>query len=251
MKAIILAAGKGTRLRPLTNDIPKAMIKVLNKTLIERQIENLQNCGIMDITIVTGYKDELFKFPKIDYIKNERFETTNMNESLFCAAEKLNDHVVVCYSDIIFERKIIKQIIESKQDIGLAVNLDWKKNYEGRTLHPFSEAENVVIENERIVKIRKNIPNCESNQKIGEFMGIMILSEYGSRVLLEKYKIIKNIHVGKFHNSSSLQNAYLTDMIQELIDLKIEVKSIFPKGKWSEIDTPEDLRRVEKLFSNE
>ena len=102
MKAIILAAGKGTRLTPFTDNFPKGMIKLFNKTLIEMQIENFQMCGITDITIVTGYKSEKISFPKIKIIKNEFFDSTNMNESLFCAKEELNDSVIISYSDIIF-----------------------------------------------------------------------------------------------------------------------------------------------------
>ena len=93
MKAIILAAGKGIRLGTLTDNIPKGMIKLFGKTLIERQIEIYRNCGIDDTTIVTGYKSEMIHFSGINYIKNQNFATTNINESFFCASEKLSDSV--------------------------------------------------------------------------------------------------------------------------------------------------------------
>jgi len=248
LKAIILAAGKGSRLQPLTNDIPKCMVKLFDKTLIERQVEIYQKCGIEDITIVTGYKSEMIDIPNVNYVKNENFEITNINESLFCAHKKINGSVLVSYSDIVFEQKIIKQLIKFDGMFGLAVNIDWKKNYEGRSLHPLSEVENVLIENEKILQIRKNISNSFSNQEIGEFMGMIIISGDGAKKLLEKFQYLKINHKGVFHNSNSLEEAYLTDMLQELINSRIMITPIFVKGKWCEIDTPEDLQRAENMF---
>ena len=112
LKAIILAAGKGSRLGEFTKNIPKGMLKLFNKTLIERQIEIYHKCGVEDITIVTGYKSEFINFSGINYVKNQDFATTNMNESLFCASKKLLDSVIISYTDIVFEQKIIQQMLQ-------------------------------------------------------------------------------------------------------------------------------------------
>ncbi len=85
MNAIIIAGGKSTRLRPLSNEIPKTMIEVSGKSVLERQVEVFQSCGISDITAVTGYHSEKVNLPNINCIKNEKYETTNVNEGLFCA----------------------------------------------------------------------------------------------------------------------------------------------------------------------
>ncbi len=249
MKAIILAAGKGNRLGELTKNIPKGMLKLFGKTLIERQIEIYQKCGIDDITIVTGYKSEIINFSGINYIKNQDYATTNMNESLFCASEKLSDLVIISYTDIVFDQKIIQQMLQFSGDIGIAVSLNWKKNYAGRTLHPLSEAENVLIENEKIIQIKKDISEKSSEQKIGEFLGIMKLSEEGGKIMLQKYLELKENHVGVFHMAKSLKDAYITDMLQEIIDSGYGVSPVIVEGNWCEIDTPQDLERAEKLFS--
>jgi len=246
LKAIILAAGKGTRLGPMGESIPKGMIKLFGKTLIERQLEIYRNCGIDDITIVTGYKGELIQYSGINYVKNENFANTNMNESLFCASEKLTDSVIISYSDIIFEQKIIQQMLMFSGDLGIAVNLDWKINYEGRKLHPLSEAENVLIENGKICQIKKNISKKMSNQEIGEFMAIMKLSKEGGKIILKKYFELKENHVGPFHNSDSFKKSYITDMLQELINSGNDVFPLLVEGNWKEIDTPEDLDNVKK-----
>ena len=249
MRVIILAAGMGSRLRPLTNDKPKCMIKLFNETLIERQIKIFHSCNINDITIVTGYRNEMIDIPDVNYVKNENYETTNMNESLFCALEPSNSPVLVTYSDIVFEQKIIQQMLEITDGIRLAVNLNWKKYYQNRKNHPLSEAENVLVENERILQIRKNISKSLQNQQIGEFLGIMMLSSDHVKILLERYSYLKKNHIGAFHNSSSLSNAYITDMLQEIINCGINVNPVFTEGRWFEIDTPEDLKNVEKLVS--
>ena len=249
MKVIILAAGMGSRLRPLTNDKPKCMIKLLGQTLIERQIKIFHSYGINDITIVTGYKSKVVDIPDVNYVNNVNYETTNMNESLFRALKPSNSSVLVTYGDIVFEPKIVQQMLEITNDIRLAVRINWKEYYQNRTMHPLSEAENVLIENGRILEIRKNISKSLENQQIGEFLGIMLLPPDQRNILLEKYLELKQNHVGAFHSSSSLSNAYLTDMLQEMIDCGATVKPVFIEGKWFEIDTPEDLKNAEKLIN--
>jgi len=217
--------------------------------LIERQIKIFHSHNINDITIVTGYRGEIIDIPDVNYVKNENYETTNMNESLFCALEPSNSPVLVTYSDIVFEQKIIQQMLEITDGIRLAVNLNWKKYYQNRSMHSLSEAENVLVENERILQIRKNISKSLQNQQIGEFLGIMMLSSDHVKILLERYSYLKKNHIGTFHNSSSLSNAYITDMLQEIINCGINVNPVFTEGRWFEIDTPEDLKNAEKLIN--
>ena len=248
MKAIILAAGKGTRLTPFTDNFPKGMIKLFDKTLIEMQIENFQMCGIDDITIVTGYKSEKISFPKIKIKKNEFFDSTNMNESLFCVKDELNESVIISYSDIVYDKLIINQLIDFKEDVGIAVRTKWKDDYADRSLHPISEAEYVLYENEKILKIQKNISEKTSEQEIGEFLGLIKLSKNGCKIFLETYYNLSRQNLDKFHSSKSLKEAYLTDMIQEIIDLGNNVEIIQTDAKWFEIDTMEDIKNVrEKL----
>jgi len=225
------------------------MLKLFNETILERQIKIFRNYNINDITIVTGYRSEVIDISNVNYVKNENYETTNINESLFCALEPSNGPVLVTYSDIVFEQKIIQQMLEITDGIRLAVNLDWKKHYQNRTMHTLSEAENVLVENGRILQIRKNIPKSSQNQQIGEFLGIMTLSSDHVKILLDRYSYLKNNHIGTFHNSSSLSNAYITDMLQEIINYGINVNPVFTQGRWCEIDTPEDLKNAEKLIN--
>ena len=245
MNAIILAAGMGMRLLPDTEDIPKGMVKLFDKSLIEMQIDIFKKCGIDDISIVTGHLTEIINFPSINYFKNENFSTTHQNESIYCARQKLND-TIICYADLIFDISIIKKMINFKGDIGIAVRSDWKSHYKGRILHPLSEADNVLIdESGKIIEIRKNIQKPNSN--IGEFLGVVRLSSKGSSLFLKRYS---EPHVGTFHSSPSIKQSILPDMLQELIDLGINVEPVMISEKWSEVDTPQDLDFARKNFKH-
>ena len=248
MNAIILAAGMGTRLLPETENIPKGMVKLFDKSLIEMQIDIFKKCGIDDISIVTGYLAEKINFQSINYFKNENFSTTSGNESLYCAKQKLND-TIICYADLVFDISIIKKMIDFNGDVGIAVESNWKTRYVGRTLHPISEADNVLFdESGKIIEVRKNIQKPNSN--IGEFLGIMRLSSKCSSLFLKKFSELKESHVGTFHNSPSLKQSILNDMIQELIDLGINVEPVMISEKWLEIDTPQDLEIARKVFAD-
>ena len=165
MNCIILAGGPGIRLTSITEKIPKCMIKLFGKSLLERQIDILRKNGINDITVVTGHLNQLINLPNITYIKNENYKTTNINEAIFCAKEKLNDSII-CYGDIVYEESVLKKILEFNEDIGIAVRTNWEETYGGRTKHPLSEAENALIENNKVIKIKKNIAEKNTNQKL-------------------------------------------------------------------------------------
>ena len=246
MNVIILAAGMGIRLLPDTENTPKGMIKLFDKNIIEMQIDIFKKCGIDDISIVRGYLAEKINFPSITYFKNENFATTSGNESLYSAKQKLND-TIICYADLVFDISIIKKMIDFNGDVGIAVESDWKPRYVDRTLHPISEADNVLFdESGKIIELRKNIQKPNSN--IGEFLGVMRLSSKGSSLFLKRFSELKQSHAGTFHNSSSLKQSILPDMIQELIDLGINVEPVMISEKWCEIDTPQDIDFARKFF---
>ena len=121
MKAIILAAGQGTRLRPLTDNKPKCMVEFQGKPVIDYLIETFNLCGIDDIVVVNGYQGDMLEShlegQNIRFVRNENYDTTNMLHSLFCAENEMNDDLIISYSDIIFSPKALQTMINSKKDI--------------------------------------------------------------------------------------------------------------------------------------
>ena len=247
MKAIIISAGSAKRLEPDTKKLPKGLLNINGKTIIERQIEILRDNGINDIIIITG-PHKNFGIQDVSYINDKEHLNHDVLGSLMVARDSIKGEIITSYSDIIFDEKILDQILNFKGDIGIPIDLDWEKHYEGRTEHPKLEADNVILKDKKIIKIQKNITTKNKDEIIGEFLGPIIFSKKGSEIFMKHYKKIEKTHKKEFHNAPSLEKAYLTDMIQELIDNDVKITPIFINGKWYEIDTPQDLEIVAKLF---
>ena len=247
MNAIIIAAGSGKRISNDVKSIPKSLIKINGKPIINYQIEVLKQLGINEIFVITGKYYEKFKIKNVEYIHDEKYDEHDILGSLMEAKKILKNDVLVMYSDIIFEKTIIQKILDSKEDISIAIDMNWRKHYENRTEHPESEAENVLLDSQqKILEIKKNIKNQKN--EIGEFLGIMKFSDKGVKKFVERYEQIIIRKDGEFHDSSSVSKAYLTDMIQELIDFGVKIEPVFVKGKWCEIDTMQDLKMAEEKF---
>ena len=127
MKAIILAAGQGTRLKKYTENLPKGMLEFDGKTIIERQIETYRKCGIMDIIVVRGFAADKITYKGVTYYDNKDYANTNMVESLMTAKLEFDDDVIVSYSDILFEERLLKGMIEAEGDAIVSVDEDWKR----------------------------------------------------------------------------------------------------------------------------
>jgi len=247
MKVIIIAAGEGARIAKEFKDIPKSLIPINGKTIFDRQKQAFEKNNVTQLVVITGPKNK-FNDDSVEYVHDYDNENHDILGSLLVAKEYLKGNVIISYSDIIFEEKIIKQLLDTKGDIVIAIDLDWKKAYEGRTEHTLEEAENVLLNDENhILEIKKNIQ--KNNEKIGEFLGLIKMTEKGSEIFLEKINQLQKYHKGKFHNSVSLEKGYLTDIIQEMIDSSIKVIPVFISGKWCEIDTAQDFQRANEKFN--
>ena len=248
MKAIILSAGFGSRLGDLTKGIPKSLVDVNGKSIIQRQIETFRNNGIKEIIVIVGPHKEKFQLNDVEYVIDKNFHEHEQLSSLMTASKYFQNDIVISFGDVIVDNKIMKQIVESTYEFGIAVDLNWEKNYENRDQHPKSEADNVLINNGKILKIKKNITQCKDNEIIGEFIGIMKISEKEIKNFKNVFYKLKKSHDGRFHNAPSLEKALISDMLQELIVSGIRVSPIYVSGKWCEIDTPQDLQKARKIF---
>ena len=249
MRAIILAAGSGLRLGQHTKDIPKALLDLNGKSILERQISLLREHGVNEIFVVIGYKREKHILKDIEYIFNPRYSETEQLASMMVARTKIFDDVLIIFGDIIFDSQILQQILASNDDIAIAIDLDWEKSYNERPDNPKLLADKVLINQKKILQISAKETSLDiKNQAVGEFLGIIKLSGNGSKIIIKKYEELEKSHVGRFHDANSLEKAKLADILQELIDSKIEISFIPVNGKWCEIDTPKDLERARKNF---
>ena len=249
MIVIILNAGSGTRLGELTKNLPKGLLDINGKSLIERQIENFSSKNIEKILLIVGPNSDKFNLKNVDYVFDETYNEHEQLGSLFAAKKFMVNDVIISFGDVLVERNVFEQIIKSSFDIGLAIDLDWKKNYIGRSMHPESEADLVKIESDLITKIQKNLVKKDV-EKIGEFLGIMKLNKNGAKIFVETYNKLQELHNEKFHTADSFNKAFLTDFIQELIDREIPINPILINGNWLEIDTSQDLDSAREKIKN-
>lgn len=248
-----MAAGQGTRLRPLTDKVPKPMLEFGGKTLLGRIVETIKSFGIDDISVVTGYNHETINFPKIEYFRNERFAETSMTESLFCAEKKLKDSVIISYADIIFEKKILSKLIESKDDISIIFDEKWKEYWKVRFENPIEDAtETVVIDKNNFVrKIGHKIKN--TNEVNGHFIGLMKVQNNGIKYLkefYEKMKLESSNGYNPLNNQLTFEKSRLVDLLQGLIDAGYNIKGIPTKNGWLEFDTIHDFDIYNTMIRN-
>lgn len=251
MKVIILAAGQGERLRPLTENIPKCMVDFFGKSLLERQIDIFKKCGITDIVVVTGYCDDKIQLPDITKIKNEKFMTTNMLESLFTAQEKFDDSIIVSYGDIVFEIEVVQNLINSIYDISVVIDKNWKELWKVRFDNPLDDAESLILdENGLILDIGQKTTRIEDIQ--GQYIGLMKFQNNGIKHIKEFYSKIKELSSlgsNPLNPNIPFEKSYMTDFLQGLIHSGYKLNSIPTKNKWLEIDSFHDYNLYKKMNS--
>ena len=131
---IFLAAGHGKRLGNLTKILPKCLLDINGKSILERDMDAFSQNGINDFVVITGPNPEKFNFKNVNYIQDLNYENHDVLGTLMEAKEFLNNDVIVSYTDIVYDESIVKSILNFTGDIGLAVDMNWKKAYENAML---------------------------------------------------------------------------------------------------------------------
>ena len=244
IKALIVAAGLGSRLKKHTENLPKCMLDFGGKTLLQRQLDAYKKCDINNISVIRGYKKEKINYKGIKYFENNDYKNNNILNSIFYAEKNINGNIVISYSDILFDKSVVRRLIDSNYDISVVVDIDWRGYYVGRKDHPISEAENVIFNsNNEVEKIGKI--NTGNEEVHGEFIGMIKLSSLGCEIFKQQFNRLKKIYWDKpFQRAKIFQKAYLTDFIQELVDIGIKVHVVIIESGWKEIDTVEDYRKA-------
>ena len=243
-KALIIAAGLGSRLKKHTENLPKCMLDFGGKTLLQRQIDAYNKNNIKDISLIRGYKKEKINYKGLRYFENKDYKNNNILNSIFYAEKIINGNIIISYSDILFDPMVVQRTIDSNHDISVVVDIDWRGYYVGRKDHPISEAENVIFNsNNEVEKIGKI--NTGNEDVHGEFIGMIKLSNRGAETFKEHFHRLKKIYWNKpFQRAQIFQKAYLTDFIQELVDIGIKVHCVIIESGWKEIDTVEDYKKA-------
>ncbi|MFH1327483.1 MAG: phosphocholine cytidylyltransferase family protein [Candidatus Bathyarchaeota archaeon] len=232
MKAIILAAGVGKRLYPLTRKMPKCMLKINKETLIEQYFYSFSKCGINEVVLVVGHLnriiketlDKKFKGVKIKYIYNKYYEVYGSAYSFWLTRKEfIESPIILLDSDVLFHPKILEKLVKSKHENCLIVD---------RSFVDTGEEVKVSVEGKTVKKLGKE--TVRSSNCVGENVGFYKFSE-------NKYTVIREIM--KFIKDYAFNFEY-EDAINLSLD-KLKMQYIPTKGlPWIEIDSPEDLHRA-------
>jgi len=261
MKAIVIAAGMSIRLRPYTDNLPKCLLKINGKSILQNMFEIFRKNGISDISVIKGYKKEKINYNDITYFENTDFINNNILHSLMYARPKLEEairnkeDVVISYSDIVYENFIVEKLLESDEPISGVVDLEWQEYYDGRTLHPMSQAEKVILEsnnmkdmkNNYMKKIGKHLDTKINNGEIiGEFIGLWKFTHQGAKIFLKHFDRLNSSlkMTQQFQNAKEWQKSYITDIFQEMIDNGEKLHCVVVKKGWKEFDTVQDFHNV-------
>lgn len=226
--AIILAAGKGGRLAPLTNEIPKCLLQIGKTTIIQFQIKKLEQVGINNIVIVTGYHEEKVRRTcgaDFTYIYNKNFATTNSLYSLHLAREYAGKGCLVLNSDVIFHFDLIKKLLDS--DFPDAIIVDFRENLG-------EEEMKVIASGSHLHKISKDISPPQAQ---GENLGIVKLSSKGAGLLMK-------IAEREFKNGN--KNLWVPQGIDRMLPRYPFYVVPTNNLPWIEIDYVHDLERARK-----
>ena len=247
MKTIILAAGQGTRLRPITDDRPKCLVELMGKSLLERQAEVIAEAELSAPIVVTGYLGEKIASLGFECRRNERFMTTNMVESLFCAEDVLNqgESVIILYGDIVYERRLLDSLKKADAPISLVIDSEWERYWRLRMDDPLEDAESLKMNSSGfITELGKKAASIEEIQ--GQYVGMI---KFRADVIPAIVRFYHGLDRNADYDGQEFPKMYMTSFLQALIDSGIEAKAVEVENGWLEVDSVEDLEVYEKLAS--
>ena len=247
MRAIIIAAGRGSRLEHYTDERPKCMVEVAGRSILDHQLDALDDHGIDDIHVIRGYLADKLVVDGATYHANPDWRDNNILHSLFCAESAMDQGFLSTYSDIVYTPKVVGAAVEAPGDISLVVDRQWRRAYIDRTDHPPSQAELVRVDGDRVTAVGKHV---EPDGAAGEFIGLAAHTKTGSRWIRETFAdLCRRLDDDEmFRQGRPFRKAYLADLYEVMIERDIPIHWSPVDGGWREIDTVEDLHAVNQAW---
>lgn len=243
MKAIILAAGRGSRMKDLTDERPKCLVELRDKALLDWQLEALREAGITEIAIVTGYKRELLASRGLVEFHNARWAETNMVSSLACAKDWLQaEPCIVSYSDIFYSPIAVHSLMACTASLAVTYDPNWLKLWTQRFGDPLLDAETFRLTPEHTLAEIGNKPTSVDEVQ-GQYMGLLRFTPEGwAEVLRIRSKL----------TSEQCDKMHMTGTLQKVIDeSRIKISAIPVYGEWGEVDSALDLEAYQKSIGRD
>jgi len=233
MKAIILAAGRGSRMKILTDDRPKCLMELRGKALLDWQLAALRDAGVSQTAIVTGYRRELLADRGLTEFHNARWAETNMVSSLACAQKWLKaETCIVSYSDIFYSGQAVKLLMESPAALAVTYDPNWLELWKQRFDDPLVDAETFRVNpDQTLAEIGKKPKSVEEVQ--GQYMGLLRFMPAGWAEILRIRVELPLTECDKMD---------MTGTLEKVIEAgRIPIGAIPYTGEWGEVDSVEDL----------
>lgn len=246
MKAVILSAGRGSRLRPLTDDRPKGMVLVAGKPVIQWQVEMFRAFGFDELAIVTGHKADAVDSFGARLFENPDHDTTNMVHSLFCAREFLDGDVIVSYGDILYSDDVLQTVLGTAEDVAVAVDLEWEQYFADRFGDAYKDAESLLVDDTGAIT-SIGAPNPSPEEVEAQYIGLTKLTSRG-------VDLLSGIHADATRSDRPIgwgrppRRSYMTDLLQEAVLRGHRLAAVPIRRGWVEIDTPRDLEIAQRAM---
>jgi choline kinase len=252
MRPIVIGAGRGSRLGRETDVVPKALVSVMGRPMLDWILEALAEAGFSrkDVIFIGGYKADVVRarYPDLAFVVNERWEQNNVLASLLCARAELGAGFVSTYADIVYRGSTVKALVEAPHSKVLACDTDWRRRYVDRSLHPESDGEKMRAEGARVIEVSRRIAPERAS---GEFIGVTKFTPDGAGELIAAYDRA-SAQFGSsgqpWREGRTFERAYLIDLVQWMIENGSAFHRVDTHGCYMEIDTGEDLACAEKWW---
>ncbi|MCH8206334.1 MAG: phosphocholine cytidylyltransferase family protein [Chloroflexi bacterium] len=243
MKVILIGAGRGNRLMPLTASQPKCLTIIAEKSILEWTLDAFHENGLDRFVFIGGYLKATVQesYPELHMVENPNWPDNNILFSLLCAREHFLDGFYSTYTDTLFRGNAVRMLKESSHDIVLVMDTRWRERYKHRSQHPERDGEKIIASGDLVTRISRDIP---SERASGEFTGLMKMSPDGAARFLEFYDglFASMGSEGMFHDGKPFRMAYLIHQLDRMIRAGTEVHCVAVPGDYHEIDTIEDYR---------
>lgn len=240
MKIILIGAGRGRRLMPLTEECPKGLVPFHGRRILDWILEALAPIQATEIVYVAGWQADAVKsaYPSFTYVDNARWADTNILWSLLTAREHMKDGFVCSYVDIVYRPGPIAALAASPHDATLVVDTEWRERYRERTQHPETDGEKVLATGDRLTAVGRWI---DPVQATGEFIGVARFTAAGAASFLEAWDDnVRERPDGPVGRSATREKAYLVDLFDEMLSAGVPMHRVDTAGEYFEIDTTED-----------
>jgi L-glutamine-phosphate cytidylyltransferase len=241
MRAIIIGAGRGSRLMPTTADAPKCFAEVGGQRILDWAVDAFRQNGVDQIAFIGGYQIDKVRaaYPEFTFRHNNCWEQNNILASLFYAEDLMDGPFVCSYSDILFRPSVIAGLLASDADMALSVDTSWLDRYGSRTDHPSDDAEKVTVQNGAISRVDRKIPEHDAH---GEFTGIAKFTAVGAKRLRDFYRNARGKFAeGEFRDGRTFEKAYLIQLFQQMVESGEHFAHVDTRGGYIEIDTQQDF----------